>query len=99
MTADGKTEAKAKTENTSAGEQHVIPGAEKVSDAEVAKRKAAEPLKPKVAQKPADEGLFGDRVHQTDLAISPNIDGVAEQSEPPRLTLASIRSARQLCPS
>jgi hypothetical protein len=42
-----------KTENTSAGEQHVIPGAEKVSDAEVAKRKAAEPLKPKVGQKPA----------------------------------------------
>jgi hypothetical protein len=51
---------KTKTESTSAGEQHVIPGAEKVPDAEVAKRKAAESLKPKVAQKPADQGLFGD---------------------------------------
>ena len=32
--------SRTKTENTTAGEQHVIPGAEKVSDAEVAKRKA-----------------------------------------------------------
>ena len=36
-----------KTESTTAGEQHVIPGAEKVSEAEVAKRKAGEPLTPK----------------------------------------------------
>jgi hypothetical protein len=50
-----------------AGEQYVIPGAEKVSDAEVAKRKAREPLKPRVGQKPADEGLFGDWANQTDL--------------------------------
>ena len=56
-----------KTESTSAGEQHVIPGAEEVSDAEVAKRKAREPLKPKVGQKPADEGLFGDWADQTDF--------------------------------
>jgi hypothetical protein len=35
--------------------------------AEVAKRKAGEPLKPKVRQKPADEGLFGDEANQTDL--------------------------------
>ena len=60
-------QAKTKAESTSAGEQHVIPGAEKISDAEVAKRKAAEPLKPKVGQKPADEGLFGDWAYQTDL--------------------------------
>ena len=59
--------SRAKTESTSAGEQHVIPGAEKVSDAEIAKRKAGEPLKPKVRQKPADEGLFGDEANQTDL--------------------------------
>jgi hypothetical protein len=57
----------AKTEGTSAGEQHVIPGAEKISDAEVAKRKAAAPLKPRIAQKLADEGLFGDWACQTDL--------------------------------
>ena len=60
-------EAKTETESTSAGEQHVIPGAEKVSYAEVAKRKAREPLKPKAGQKPADEGLFGDLAYQTDL--------------------------------
>ena len=60
-------QAKTKTENTSAGEQHVIPGVEKIWDAEVARRKAAEPLKPKVGQKPADEGLFGDWAYQTDL--------------------------------
>jgi hypothetical protein len=47
-------QAKTKTENTSAGEQHVIPGVEKIWDAEVARRKAAEPLKPKVGQKPAE---------------------------------------------
>ena len=35
-----KSQAEAKSEGTSAGEQHVIPGVEKVSDAEVAKRKA-----------------------------------------------------------
>ena len=62
-----KPQAKTKTENTSAGEQHVIPGAKKVSDAEIAKRKAGEPLKPKVGQKPANEGLFGDEANQTDL--------------------------------
>ena len=59
--------SKTKTESTTAGEQHVIPGAEKVSDAEIAKRKAGEPLKPKVGQKPADEGLFGDGASQADL--------------------------------
>jgi hypothetical protein len=58
--------SRTKTESTAAGAQHVIPGAEKVSDA-VAKRKAREALKPKVRQKPADEGLFGDQANQTDL--------------------------------
>ena len=63
--------SRTKPESTSAGEQHVIPGAEKVSDAEVAKRKAGEPLKPRVAQKPADEGLFGDGTDLVDLAAKP----------------------------
>jgi hypothetical protein len=65
--AQQPSQSRTKTESTSAGEQHVIPGAEKVSDAEVAKRKAGDPLKPKVEQKPADEGLFGDWANQTDL--------------------------------
>ena len=59
--------SRSKTESTSAGEQQVIPGAEKISAAEVAKQKARQPLKPQVAQKPADEGLFGDWAYQTDL--------------------------------
>jgi hypothetical protein len=67
LMAQQMQQAETKTESTTAGEQHVIPGAEKVSDAEVAKRKAGEPLKPKVRQKPADEGLFGDEANQTDL--------------------------------
>jgi len=57
-----------KTESARAGEQHVIPGAAKVSDAEIAKRRAGEPLKPKVVQKLADEGLFSDGANQIDLA-------------------------------
>ena len=63
--AAGRWRPRTKTESTSAGEQHVIAGAEKVSDAEVAKRKTGEPLKPKVRQKPTDEGLFGDEANQT----------------------------------
>lgn len=55
------------TEKTPAGEQHVIPGAEQVSDAELAQVKADEKLKPKVGQKAADEGLFGDSHQQADL--------------------------------
>ena len=50
-----------------ADDQHVIPGAERISDAELAKRKAVEALKAKVNQKPTDEGLFGDEANQTDL--------------------------------
>ena len=59
-----KSQAEAKSEGTSAGEQHVIPGAEKISAAEIAKRKARQPLKPQVAQKPADHGLFSDATTQ-----------------------------------
>ena len=62
--------SRTKTERTRAGEQHVIPGAEKVSCAEVAKRKAGEPLKSKVGQRPADEGLFMARTRPI-LSTSP----------------------------
>lgn len=54
-------------EQTAAGEQTVLPGAEKATDADLAQKKADEPLKPDVAQKPADEGLFGDERNQGDL--------------------------------
>ena len=34
-----------------------MPGAERISDAELAKRRAEQPLKSKAEQKPADEGF------------------------------------------
>ena len=66
-----KSQAEAKTEGTSAGEQHVIAGADKISGAEVAKRKAGQPLKPQVAQKPADHVLFSDESKQIDFIDEP----------------------------
>jgi hypothetical protein len=44
--------------------QLVIPGAERAS---ITQRKADAPLKPRVAQKPADIGLFSDERDQTDM--------------------------------
>jgi len=49
------------------GEQHALAGTEKISDAELAKRRGEPPLKPKTAQKPADENLFSERNKQIDL--------------------------------
>lgn len=46
------------TEKTPAEEQTVIPGAEKISDKELAERKMEEPLREAIAQKAANEGLF-----------------------------------------
>jgi len=55
-------EAEGKTapiiDKTPAGEQTVIPGAEKISDKELAERKMEEPLREAIAQKAANEGLF-----------------------------------------
>jgi hypothetical protein len=47
--------------------QLIIPGAERASEAELAKSRAAQPLKPKVAQKAIEHGLFGEETKQTDL--------------------------------
>ena len=66
-----KPHNKAQTEITRAGEQHVIPGAEKISGAEVAKHKVGQPLKPQVAQKPADHGPFSDERWQIDFIDEP----------------------------
>jgi hypothetical protein len=49
------------------GEQHVLPGAEKIGARELAQRKADAPLKPDKPQKPADEGLFGSEKDQGSL--------------------------------
>ena len=72
--------SRTKTESTTAGEQHVIPGAEKISGAEVAKRKAGQPLKPQVAQKPADHGLFSDESKQIDFIDEPVASPQAEST-------------------
>jgi hypothetical protein len=60
-----------RTEQNTAGEQHVIPGAERIPSAEVAKRRAAELLKPKAKQNPANRGLFSDESKQIDFIDEP----------------------------
>lgn len=55
------------TERTKAGEQHILAGAERISDGDLAKRKAREPLRPRKPQLPCDVGLFGDDADQVDL--------------------------------
>lgn len=51
-------EQKSAEEKTEAGEQSIIPGAEKISDKELAERNMEGAKKPQVEQKPANEGLF-----------------------------------------
>jgi hypothetical protein len=53
-------------EQTPIGPQYVIPGAEKATSATMAQRRANEPLRAKVAQKPIG-GLFGDEHKQLSL--------------------------------
>jgi hypothetical protein len=77
--AAGEPGGKPATERTEAGPgQYIIPGTEPISDAERAKRAAAERLKPKVVQKPPDEGIFSDSSQQTDL--------VEQAQKPPKPT-------------
>lgn len=47
--------------------QAVLPGAERVSLAAMAKRRANAPLRPAKPQKPCDVGLFSDEADQLDL--------------------------------
>lgn len=47
--------------------QAVLPGAERVSNAPLAQRRADAPLKPKAAQRPCDAGLFSDQSQQKEL--------------------------------
>ncbi len=54
-------------DRTKIGDQHVIPGAERARDSALAKRRAAQPLRPAVPQKACDVGLFGDSAAQIDL--------------------------------
>ena len=54
-------------DNTTAGQQYVLPGAEKAGDAAIARQRAAKPLRARVPQEPCDHGLFSDDALQTDL--------------------------------
>jgi len=54
-------------DRTPAGPRHVLPGAEPASDATMARRAAAKPLRPLVPQQPCDIGLFSDDAAQADL--------------------------------
>lgn len=47
--------------------QTVLEGAERISLAEVARRRAAKPLTPHAPQQPCDVGLFSDDARQLDL--------------------------------
>lgn len=44
-----------------------LPGFEPITDAELAQRRASQPLKPKAEQRPCDVGLFSDDAAQSDL--------------------------------
>lgn len=59
-----------KTEKTSAGDQMVLEGAERISDKQLAERKMEQALKAKRPQKEMDIGLFGDDAKQTTLFFS-----------------------------
>lgn len=59
--------------------QLIIPGAEPISDSNLAQRRADQPLKPKLPQKAADDGLFGDDSRQGDL-----VDLARKPAEPRR---------------
>lgn len=57
-TSPQPAEQRSSTERTDAGEQRVIPGAERISDKELAERRMQAPNRSDVAQAPANEGLF-----------------------------------------
>jgi hypothetical protein len=73
-----------RTDQTAAGEQHLIPGAERILSAEFARRRAVEPLKQKAKQKPSDQAMF--------LDGSMKIDFIDQFAERPQVesTIASV---------
>jgi hypothetical protein len=54
-------------DDTEAGPQCVLPGAEKATDSTLAKRRAALPLKPLKPQEACDQGLFSDDADQREF--------------------------------
>jgi hypothetical protein len=56
-------------ERTRAGNQFVLPGAERESVGTILQRRADKPLRPTQEQLPCDVGLFSDDADQTDLLL------------------------------
>jgi hypothetical protein len=54
-------------EQTPIGPQYVLPGAERITDSELARKRAENRLRPVKAQSPCDIGLFSDAAAQSDL--------------------------------
>ncbi len=54
---------------TEQGAQRVIPGAERITDRELAARRMAAPLRPIKPQQPANAGLFGSEHLQQQLPL------------------------------
>ena len=79
------TEIGPATERTTAGEQTVLPGAERIPEGEQAQRAAEKPLAPKVAQKEPG-GLFSDESKQTDLV------DMARKGTPVERVLSALRT-------
>jgi hypothetical protein len=80
---DGRVYAQRRGRDELAG-QLDLGGTGPISDAELAQRRADQALKPKVAQRPMDEGLFGDTSQQTDLVdMARASKGQRELFQPP----------------
>lgn len=77
--------------------QLVIPGAERISDAQIAQRRAAERLRPEAPQRPMDEGLFGDTRAQDELfaRLPPEPRAAPEPAAAAVMSDTELRAARQ----
>jgi hypothetical protein len=53
--------------------QTAFPGTERVSDAEMVRRRAAERMRATVTQRPMDSGLFGDEWKQREISFKANL--------------------------
>lgn len=69
------------TEKTKAGDQFVFPGGERISMAELLRRRAAEPMRPRLEQRAADMGLFGDSAQQAELPVTPEQRAAADAAK------------------
>jgi hypothetical protein len=83
--------------------QTTLPGTERIGQGELAQRRADQPLKPKVEQKPMEEGLFSDQAKQKELfqkesappfysAVQRAVESAKQEKASPQQWLATIRN-------